>query len=393
MELLTEPSRRLFWLIGQLFVLMVATNSYAETIVGHVVSFKGHVNIDRAVDGLSVEVTPNLPIYLEDMIRSDVDGHLKLLLRDKSVLTIGPDSRLKINAITVPGLGEQTAIELLGGWLRALVSKASLDRQYEVRTAVAVAGVRGTDFDVLHTSERLSAVRCRDGAVAVRNIDSSVIGEAILGASQFTYLTETTPPIKPMVISPQESLQLKLRETQKKIDGSDEQNSEESLRPIGEDISLKQVQESLLQSDEDIVETFSIPGDGSRKVQQPDSRATRAILSVADIEKKIENEVVESPMMEDLFAPGVGLEEMELEMVNEVIELDLTTTEVEIGELIVSEPVQKHMTQVEPEQLTEIIEAQIEQNLTEQEKQPERGDPSIVPAIVTLPISINIPQL
>src|SRR5579883_1676895 len=101
-----------------------------------------------------------------DDIATDRNGKLRITLDDGSKLTLGSNSHLKLTAHD--SKSRQTTIDLVGGRLRSEVSALTRPGQkYEVRTAIAVAGVIGTDFEVVINPDGSVTVYCFSGQVVV----------------------------------------------------------------------------------------------------------------------------------------------------------------------------------------------------------------------------------
>lgn len=112
-------------------------------------------------------------ISLGDTVRV-VKGNVKLRLTDGSVLLLSEGAELKVTEADFGALGRKAfSAELLLGsvWARVKRAAAGSERNFEIRTERAVAGVRGTEFRVDVRSldgERFTRVSVFQGAVYVR---------------------------------------------------------------------------------------------------------------------------------------------------------------------------------------------------------------------------------
>lgn len=90
-------------------------------------------------------------VELEDTLEVDAQGNLKVTLVDNSVLMLAGGSKLRLDEARFKGSEREAfSARLLFGSLWAKVTKAlaGSDSKFEVSTERAVAGVRGTVFEV-----------------------------------------------------------------------------------------------------------------------------------------------------------------------------------------------------------------------------------------------------
>ena len=136
-----------------LLVLMFSlVHSAAAQEVGTVAALDGSAKIGRG--DVWVAATPGAAIQLGDELRTGQPGHLRIVFQDDTVLTISDDSRLVVNeAVFDPNQGKsRSVLGLLQGKVSALVSEyyKRPGASYQIKTATAVAGVRGTEFVVTY---------------------------------------------------------------------------------------------------------------------------------------------------------------------------------------------------------------------------------------------------
>lgn len=101
-------------------------------------------------DGRSSALKAGARVSVGETLRV-VDGNLKLRLNDQSVLMLGAGAELRVDAAEFQGLERRRfSAALLAGSVWARVKKALVgsERNFEVTTERAVAGVRGTEFRV-----------------------------------------------------------------------------------------------------------------------------------------------------------------------------------------------------------------------------------------------------
>jgi len=121
----------------------------AETI-GSVKNVRGTVSVVRA--GETIAARPGLKLVAGDILETGADGALGLVLRDDSLLSLGPSSRVAIERFLFnPAEGKLglTARILQGtlAYLSGFIGKLAPESTTFV-TPVATIGVRGTHFAV-----------------------------------------------------------------------------------------------------------------------------------------------------------------------------------------------------------------------------------------------------
>jgi hypothetical protein len=111
-----------------------------------------------------------VPLYEGDTIATDNDATLEVVFDDATVVKLDPDSRLLIRNLNRKD-SAKTGLELLKGKLMAIVKKLVENEEFTVRTKMAMAAVKGTEFIVASGDD--SSVGVYDGAVEVSGLDMS----------------------------------------------------------------------------------------------------------------------------------------------------------------------------------------------------------------------------
>jgi hypothetical protein len=171
-----------------------AGRAVAGTAAGRISRLGGTATILRA--GSAVSSVPDMPVMPQDRIRTGADSRVEVTFSDGSVLTVGPDSDIAIIAFAPDPAESNAVLELFSGIVRATVNSATGWGRFEVRTATAVASVRGTDYLVENSGEA-SAVFVAEGRVAVSSragAGTVVIrqGQGVDVTAEYTPLTVKT---------------------------------------------------------------------------------------------------------------------------------------------------------------------------------------------------------
>lgn len=105
-------------------------------------------------------------VFTGDVIETDANSKVKILLNDDSVLAIGPKSRVNVSDFVLDSSGRKVWLQVLAGRFKIAIAKFfGAHTDYEIRTPTAVAGVRGT---VLWGDTVLDAICALEGNIEVR---------------------------------------------------------------------------------------------------------------------------------------------------------------------------------------------------------------------------------
>ncbi|CAK0747177.1 FecR domain-containing protein [Gammaproteobacteria bacterium] len=160
--------------LGRVEPIMAASGVPA----GHVTRLVGSavVGEDGAVGRAAAS---GLPVRVGNSIVTGADARLELQLQDGSRVTLGADTRFRIDEYTYAprrNLG-RAVFELVKGVFRATSGAITRLRAplFEVHTSYATLGIRGTDFwGGFHFGNDLDVVLLRGHGVYVRNESGSV---------------------------------------------------------------------------------------------------------------------------------------------------------------------------------------------------------------------------
>ena len=131
----------------------------AETVVNQV---RGNLTAGRVVAVLRGD-----DVYRDEGVRTGADSTAKLVLRDKTVLSVGPSSSVKLDRFVYAGEGQEGAIavNLMKGALVFATGNAA-KHSYLITTPTAALGVRGTIFRIDATASK-TLVTLQEGAMDV----------------------------------------------------------------------------------------------------------------------------------------------------------------------------------------------------------------------------------
>ena len=153
------------------------------------------VVVQRQGQGAEIPLAVNDGIDRQDAVDTGENGRLRIALSDGSFLNIGSASSMKI--ITYDPKTHQTVIRLTSGRMRAwVVQPTQPGSSFKVETPTAVTGEVGLNF-IVKAEADVTRVYCIEGLVSVRNIDTTVAGQVILHAGEFTEVVRGLTPSAP----------------------------------------------------------------------------------------------------------------------------------------------------------------------------------------------------
>jgi hypothetical protein len=178
----------------------VATATAAQEAgeAGQVSQIRGAPELIRGADRLAV--VAGTPVLVGDILVTQARDRMEILLVDRSVIVIGPASRVRIARYDTDGDGARAAgvLEVVSGLLRAIATPGG---DLDVRARTTVVSVRSTTFTVEAAADR-NAVFVASGSVAVADpaIDGGV---AVLTAGEGIDVRLDPGPGEAAVLGPQ----------------------------------------------------------------------------------------------------------------------------------------------------------------------------------------------
>jgi len=190
-----------------LILFLLITSAYAQE-VGKITALQGKVDLLREGKPPAIEAKINLSVYLKDIIRTKTDSKAEITFKDGTVLRIAPRSRVDISEYLSDSDTVKATINLPRGKVAAYVSETAVKKikdspsanKFEIKTPIAVAGVRGTNYLVAHYPT-YSTVLVLTGQVYCYNVHfpENVV---ILNAGQMTVIKEKMMPAPPTSLTP-----------------------------------------------------------------------------------------------------------------------------------------------------------------------------------------------
>lgn len=137
---------KLAWCCAVVWIGFSSTSMAGLCNVGKVTAVHGSAIVERHRQSFAAGT--DVLVCKGDKYQTDSSSVLELTLRDGSVITVGKGSEFTVNAYHIYKNQPNVALfELTKGAFRAVTGfMTKRPHQYEVKTATATIGVRGTDF-------------------------------------------------------------------------------------------------------------------------------------------------------------------------------------------------------------------------------------------------------
>ena len=220
------------WVRYLLLFVMLSMSSPLLAATAAKVEFVWGTAFVLSTSGEKQEIQKGSSIQVGDTVVSE-DARVQLRFRDGGFVSLAPHSEFRVNAFSYSGKpdgSERVAMELMKGGLRTisgLIGKA-IKSAYEMKTAVATIGIRGTEYTVVYGESVSGTVSA--GAIAVCNAGGCL--DVAHGQSYYVK-DENTKPVfisQPALLLPRQPVIADERNREKVADGkkTDTKSSEKA---------------------------------------------------------------------------------------------------------------------------------------------------------------------
>lgn len=169
-----------------LIVSFICSNASADSMYGIFMVVKGQVSIDSA-KGEKNSAKVGSKVYPGDTIISLADSRGKIVMSDRNVINISPDTKIQIAKYeNDPASGSKNVeMNLLQGKVRNNVEQSydGEKSKFLIKTPTAVAGVRGTQFLTGYNPKtQMTSITTFKGAVSLIsvNVQGVPVGAPVL---------------------------------------------------------------------------------------------------------------------------------------------------------------------------------------------------------------------
>jgi uncharacterized membrane protein YgcG len=188
-----------------------ATDLHAA-VIGSLRNVTGPVDIMRGGALPAVVAKNGDPVSSGDMIRTKTGGFVEVVYKEGTVLRISERSRVDIGEHFSEKSPNSSEVRLTRGKVRAIVDLKNIQtsgtgpKKFEVRTPNAIAGVRGTDWGVMHQQNTTTVMTFTGTVYTFNPLNPASI--ATLTAGTVSTVTGPAPPLPPRPATLQELQQM-----------------------------------------------------------------------------------------------------------------------------------------------------------------------------------------
>ncbi|WP_374076710.1 FecR domain-containing protein [Bdellovibrio bacteriovorus] len=201
----------LSWCVLGLSLFLYQNAALAEQMYGVFMVTKGSVKIQSAKTGTS-DAKVGVKVYEGDTIITAADSRAKIVMSDRNVINVNPESKLQIAKYENDAASGKKNVELnlLEGKVRNNVEQTydGEKSKFLIKTPTAVAGVRGTQFLAgYNPSTQMTSIVTFKGAVTVASVGpkGQIIGSAVLvKKGEMTTASPNSPPEPPKAMPKEE---------------------------------------------------------------------------------------------------------------------------------------------------------------------------------------------
>jgi hypothetical protein len=194
--------RKLSAVAVMLFALHGLAHAADPTPSGEIVLLKGSATATQG--GQTVRLYRGASVIVGDRLLTGKGARLQLRMIDGTVVTLGENTEFIVREYEVTETNGVGLLELTRGFFRAVTGKITKlqTHSFQVKTPLAVVGVRGTDFWGEQSPKRLRIALLGGTAVIITNDAGSVeLTEAGFGTE---VTSATIAPKAPFRWSPEE---------------------------------------------------------------------------------------------------------------------------------------------------------------------------------------------
>jgi hypothetical protein len=182
-----------------LLLWLLPSAVFGADAAGSIVLCKGAARIVRDARSMNAEL--GAQVMQGDTITTQANATVKVLFKDDSVITIAQTSSFSVSEYlyNAPKSRSLSLFKLLYGKLRAVVGRSSL----KVETETAVAGVKGTVFEVwVDSATHTTMVAVIEGSVELKNIRPEIKGASVVTGGNASSVASGEPPTPPAPYTP-----------------------------------------------------------------------------------------------------------------------------------------------------------------------------------------------
>lgn len=146
---------------------ILALSSFLWSAIGNVGALQGNVNMIRDIKTLKVK--SGMELEVEDKVITKEKSRLQAILKDNTVVTIGPNSIFVFDAYKFGSKDDSHVdMHIEHGFFRTITGQIGklAPKRFNIKTASTTIGIRGTDFSA-DVSDKKEIITCHRGSISV----------------------------------------------------------------------------------------------------------------------------------------------------------------------------------------------------------------------------------
>ncbi len=208
---------------------VLSPSLYAAQVAGFVIAARGSLTATNDA-GETRELTRRSQFYANETLKTGSDSMAQLRFQDHALMTLKPDSQLKIGEYRFGGAKDpanQSFMELVSGGFRTISGAiGKVDKSaYRIQTPAASIGIRGTDYELIISLDGKVFAAVHDGGITLVND----LGDLNLGAGSEYLFAEVGVGQSPLGLS-------EMPEIFKVKDGEKEELTEEQKAKVAKKV-------------------------------------------------------------------------------------------------------------------------------------------------------------
>ncbi len=148
------------------FIIILFILQSAFGAIGTLMTYKGKVAVIRDTQTIGAQM--GMDILQKDKVITEKESRVQIMLKDKTVVTIGENSEFDFESFKFDGKNSEVKMRSRRGFFRSVtgeIGKLAPER-FKVTTKSATIGIRGTDFEGYTGGEKERFI-CNRGVIFV----------------------------------------------------------------------------------------------------------------------------------------------------------------------------------------------------------------------------------
>jgi hypothetical protein len=154
-------------------LLIITYFGYSEFNYMEIVGIKGQIRYKDNNTNKVLILNKSNKIYAYSKVKIDKGGYLKCKTPKNDILTFSNKGYFKVGKLAFSESNSSLNINLYKGKLNCVVTKLKANSNFTIKTPSAIAGVKGTSFDVAVDDTENTTVSVSEGSVAVQDINGT----------------------------------------------------------------------------------------------------------------------------------------------------------------------------------------------------------------------------